>query len=271
MQQQNTAAEQALNHVTKAALMPQDDKKDNLDPAAWLNTERESMHRKMLSAVSHDLKTPLASVIGSLEVMERMKDRLSPEKQKELFAVALEEAYRLDAFVTNILDMAKLESGTVKPQRETMECDVIVRQAVARMGRRLSQSTVQVVPADKVSFVTDVVLLSRVLNLLLDNAVKYGGRKPVITITYGRAGGDAYISVADEGDGIPADKIDTIFCKYTRISKQDNQIAGTGLGLAICKEIMKLLGGAIRAGGNPTGKGSAFTLSVPIPTMPAGP
>jgi two-component system sensor histidine kinase KdpD len=160
--------------------------------------------------------------------------------------------------------MAKLENGAVKAQRENADCDVVIRQAISRMGRRLAQSTVQVVPeSGKVSFMTDIVLLSRVLNLLLDNAVKYGGKAPVIRVSFGQSDTYAYIKICDEGDGIPPDKIDSIFCKYTRISKQDNQIAGTGLGLAICREIMKLLGGTISAVNNIT-KGSVFTLQIPL-------
>jgi two-component system sensor histidine kinase KdpD len=228
------------------------------------------MHRKMLSAVSHDLKTPLASVIGSLEVLERMKDRLSPEKQKELLAVALQEAYRLDAFVTNILDMAKLENGAVKPQREKADCDIIVRQSIGRMGRRLAHSKVTVIcEGEKVSFVTDIVLLGRVLNLLLDNAVKYGGENPVITISFGHDDRNAYIKVSDCGEGIPPERIDDVFCKYTRLSKQDTQTAGTGLGLAICKEIMKLLGGTLSAANN-ADKGSFFIMRMPLAVSEMG-
>ncbi|MDR3449549.1 MAG: ATP-binding protein [Alphaproteobacteria bacterium] len=231
---------------------------------AWLNQERESMHRKMLSAVSHDLKTPLASVIGSLEVMERMKDRLSPEKQRELFAVALQEAYRLDSFVTNILDMAKLESGSIKPQRENVVCAVMVRQAVARMGHRLAHSDVTMLDENPgLAFSSDAMLLARALNLLLDNAVKYGGEKPAITIAFGRAEEGAYISVSDEGEGVPADKVDSLFCKYTRIAKQDTQVAGTGLGLAICRAIMTVLGGTVSASAN-SPRGMVFTLKIPV-------
>jgi len=252
-----------MNHLARTKPLS-DPKNREENSAAWLDTERENMHRQMLSAVSHDLKTPLASVIGSLEVMERMKDRLSPDKQKELLAVALQEAYRLDAFVTNILDMAKLENGAVKPQREKADCDTVIRQSLLKMGRRLIASTVQVkAESGAVTCETDTVLLGRVLNLLLDNAVKYGGDRPEITIIFGQTATEAYIKVCDEGEGIPPDKIDTIFWKYTRISKQDNQIAGTGLGLAISKAIINLLGGTISAANNPD-KGSTFTLLFPL-------
>src|ERR1700721_2788036 len=90
------------------------------DSPPYSDEERELLHRQILSSVSHDLKTPLASIIGSLEVFERMNDRLSEEQQKTLITVALREAYRLDNFITNILDMARLESGMVKQVPESV-------------------------------------------------------------------------------------------------------------------------------------------------------
>src|SRR3984885_4716957 len=81
-----------------------------------LDDERERLHRQMLSSVSHDLKTPLASIIGSLEIYERMRNTLSAEKKQMLVETALQEAYRLDTFVTNILDMARLEEGKLRLQ-----------------------------------------------------------------------------------------------------------------------------------------------------------
>lgn len=253
-----------MNQVAGNKSLTLTEANQNITAEAWLNQERESMHRKMLSAVSHDLKTPLASIIGSLEVMERMKDRLPPDKQKELQAVALQEAYRLDAFVTNILDMAKLENGAVRAQRENIDCDLVIKQAITKMGRRLTNSTVRVTPeSGSVTLTSDGVLLSRVLALLLDNAVKYGGASPTIAVAFGRDGDQAYIKIADQGEGIPPGRIDEIFSKYTRLSMQDNQIAGTGLGLAICRAIMKILGGSIAAANNPD-KGAVFTLRLPV-------
>ncbi len=105
-----------------------------------LDEEREQLHRQMLSSVSHDLKTPLASIIGSLEVYERMKDKLPEEKKTTLIHVALQEAYRLDNFITNILDMARFENHIVKPHYERTEITAIVSDCLLRLNNRLGGS-----------------------------------------------------------------------------------------------------------------------------------
>src|SRR6202042_3378204 len=112
-------------------------------------TERKRLHRKILSSVSHDLKTPLASIIGSLEVYDRMNGRLTENQQKSLIEVALQEAYRLDNFITNILDMAKLENGAVKLRHDKILVNSLLEDCITRLGNRLKASEVSVeAPAD---------------------------------------------------------------------------------------------------------------------------
>lgn len=206
--------------------------------------ERERIHRQMLSSVSHDLKTPLASIIGSLEIFDRMKDRLAEDKKNSLIQVALQEAYRLDNFITNILDMAKLENGMVKPKSEDTDIISVIRDCLMKMSNRLSQSVVHFNPAEKIDVKTDPVLLSRAVSLVLDNAVKYGGNPPVINIQVQRPAQDMIvIDVQDNGIGIPQERKAVIFSKYTRFAKEDQQNAGTGLGLSIGRAIMQLLQG----------------------------
>lgn len=233
------------------------------DASEQLERERERIHRQMLSSVSHDLKTPLASIIGSLEVYERMRDKLPQEKQGDLIRVALEEAYRLDNFITNILDMAKLENGMVKPKREGVDVGHTIRDCVTKLSSLLLKSKVDIsaLTPDPVEITTDAVLLSRAVCLVLDNAVKYGGKPPVIEIEYGiNDDKTGFIRIHDNGRGIPSSEIEAIFSKYTRFSKEDQQNAGTGLGLAIGREIMRLLGGDIRVANADVG-GTTFTLN----------
>jgi len=229
------------------------------------DVEREQLHRQILSSVSHDLKTPMASIIGSLEIFQRMYDRLSIEQQKNLVGVALQEAYRLDNFLTNILDMAKLENGLVKPRRESVIVHALLVDCVTRLGNRLKGSTVQIDPsAEALTISTDSTLLTRAVCLVLDNAVKYGGIPSTINITYGKAeSGQGVIRIADNGVGIPDDHLTTVFEKYTRFARGDQQNAGTGLGLAICREIMRLLGGTVKAENGAQG-GAVFSLYFPL-------
>jgi two-component system sensor histidine kinase KdpD len=230
-----------------------------------IDQDRDRLHRQIFSSVSHDLKTPLASIIGSLEIYERMIERLSPEQQKSLIGVALQEAYRLDNFITNILDMVKLENGMVKLRRETVVIDRLIDDCIMRLGNRLKGTDISVErPAKSLLVKTDPTLLGRVVCLVLDNAVKYGGKPGAIRITSGLSeDGQATIHIEDNGAGIPESQIDRVFEKYTRFTHGDQQNAGTGLGLTICREIMSLLDGTVSVT-NGEEHGAIFTLYFPI-------
>jgi len=235
-------------------------------PDAFVSDQqREDLHRQILSSVSHDLKTPLASIIGSLEVYERMDERLTREQRQTLITVALQEAYRLDNFITNILDMARLENGLVRLRQESVDVDGLLKDCVTRLGCRLKGSSININAPDELpQIATDPTLLARAVCLLLDNAVKYGGAPPVIGIAFGKEkDGRGFIRVTDNGPGIPADRLEAIFSKYTRFARGDQQNAGTGLGLAICREIMRLLNGSATAA-NGVPNGAVFTLSFPL-------
>src|ERR1700722_172856 len=106
--------------------MPEATAQSRTDGIASLDEHRERIHRQMLSSVSHDLKTPLASIIGSLEVYEHLHDKLPEERKRALLRVALQEAYRLDSFVTNILDMAKFENNSVKARKEATDIKSLI-------------------------------------------------------------------------------------------------------------------------------------------------
>lgn len=224
---------------------------------------REQLHRQMLSTVSHDLKTPLATMIGSLEIYTRMHDKLSPEKRAMLVQSALSEAYRLDHFITNILDMAKLEGGLVGTKPESVELRSLIDDAITRLGPRAKLHTIQVIPEGKISpITTDPMMLGRAVGLVIDNATKHAGKNATIDVRYGGEEKHFFIHVDDNGSGIPANKEEEIFSKYTRIARSDQQNAGTGLGLAICRQMMRLLGGSVTAQNRPEG-GARFTLSCP--------
>ena len=232
--------------------------------SASFEQERENLHRQLLSSVSHDLKTPLASIIGSLEIHSRLAEKLSPEKKKMLLDTALEEAYRLDGFVTNILDMAKLENRAVKPLYEPYNFSGLQRDCKNMLGYTLNDCklTVSGTPQD-LTLVTDPVLLVRAISILIDNAARYAGDAPVIDVTYATSNNQVTVQVRDYGPGIPAGQMEEIFSKYTRLSLLDHKNAGTGLGLAICRSLVHLLGGTIAVANPPEGAGVVFTLALP--------
>lgn len=226
---------------------------------------REYLHRQMLSSVSHDLKTPLATIIGSLEVMTMLHDKLSEEKRKSLVSSALTEAFRLDYFITNILDMAKFEASAVKPRFESCRMGQMIQDSLSRLGPLKTRGDLEIrAVGERDEIWTDPMLGSRAVGLVIHNAFKHGGRKygdaePYVEIEHGVTGMEGFVRIRDHGDGIPADKQALVFDKYTRLQRADQQNAGTGLGLTICRHIMKLLDGRIELTNHPEG-GSVFTL-----------
>ncbi len=239
---------------------------DHSSPPQNQNTPdnmREALHRKILDGVSHDLKTPLATIIGSLEIYRRMEEKLSKEKCGALIGAALSEAYRLDNFITNILDMAKLENDMVRVRNEACDLTRLISECWVKLGpkRANCEMTMHSLNADTLVH-ADPMLLARAVNLVLENAMKHGGKKPVIVIEYGKEGGDVFIRVRDHGPGIAQGKETEIFSKYTRFHKADHQNAGTGLGLAICRQLMKLLAGTVEVA-NHAGGGAEFTIRLP--------
>jgi two-component system sensor histidine kinase KdpD len=231
-----------------------------------LDKEREYIHRQILSLVSHDLKTPLTAIIGSLEIYEQMKDKISAKQKSTLIQGALQEAYRLDNFITNILDMARLENGQVKARQEQIEIGAMLRNCLTRLSHRLQGSRVNIESTPVLKVITDPVLLSRTVCLLLDNAVKYGGRPPMIDVKFGKdKNNQGFIHIRDNGRGIDPSRTDDIFLKYTRFAVEDQQSVGTGLGLTISSELMKILNGSITVENNvDADAGARFTLHFPI-------
>jgi len=231
--------------------------------ATRIREEREKLRSMLLSSVSHDLKTPLAGIIGSLSVHNTMGGRLTPERRDALLETALEEAHRLDSFITNILDMTRLESGKIEFHYEWHDVSSIIRQVVKRLQHRLRkyQLVVHSIP-ENIEVYMDMVMTGQVLQNLLDNACKYTPPGTAIDITSRRNEEGLFIDVHDHGEGLPSDKLAHVFDKYARIQKEDSQVAGTGLGLAICKSVMEAQGGWITAANHPQG-GAIFTICLP--------
>ena len=225
-----------------------------------ISEERERLRAMLLSSVSHDLKTPLASIIGSLSVYHGMFHTL-PEKQKrELTETALDEAQRLDSFITNILDMTRIESGQVQFRREWSDPYAIVRRVCKRLQVRLQHNPLYITPPEAPCEVeADEMMTEQVLQNILDNATKYTPQGTEIHIYFEARPEGMCLIVRDTGRGIPTDKLESIFDKYERIRQRDQKIAGTGLGLAIARAVMEAQSGKITADNHIDG-GAMFTL-----------
>ncbi|MET0155675.1 MAG: ATP-binding protein [Rickettsiales bacterium] len=232
-----------------------------------MREEREKLRVMLLSSVSHDLKTPLASIIGSLSVYKRMRKsgRLTTETEEELTDTALEEAQRLDSFISNILDMTRIESGHIEFDLEWNDPAAPVEAVKRRLRTRLQRRELRVIPSKNAWEVKmDAMMTEQVLQNLIDNAVKYSPEGSEIDVSYGvdHDNEHFYYRVRDRGNGIPEDKFEAVFDKYERLRQSDSKVAGTGLGLAICRAVMHKQGGDAVVRNHPEG-GAIFTVFFP--------
>lgn len=228
-----------------------------------IQAEREKLRAMLLSSVSHDLKTPLASIIGSLSVYRSMGPKLPEEHRLTLIATALDEAQRLDSFITNILDMTRIESGQIELKAEWVRPDEWIQEVRRRLRDQLRNHELVIhTPGTRAEVSMDAMMTGQVLQNLLDNAAKYNHPGTRIEVTWNTDKSGFVLSVRDHGVGIPEEQLDKVFDKYARIKRQDRQVAGTGLGLAIAKAVMQAQGGTITAANHPEG-GAIFTIFLP--------
>ena len=229
---------------------------------ARIGAERERLRSAMLTSVSHDLRTPLASIIGALSSLKSYRERYDDATRDELLGTALSEAQRLDRFVGNLLDMTRLDAGVIVPKREAVEVGDLVSTALRRAMPVLQDRIVSSsVAPDLPPLQLDFVLAEQVLFNLLDNAAKYSPAGSRIEIAARLAGGRVEIAVRDEGQGIPPDALDRLFDKFYRADDGDRRRAGTGLGLAIAKGFVEVEGGTISARNRSDRSGAEFIVS----------
>ena len=228
--------------------------------------ETERLRSALLTSISHDLKTPLAAVLGAAETLRDLGQRLADGEKADLLSTIIDESERLNRFIANLLDMTKLESGAIAPNVALHDLGEIVGSALRRAGRILSRHNVELTLAPDLPMLElDAVLFEQVLFNLLDNAAKYAPPETTIRIQGWRSGDSVCLRVLDEGSGIAATDLEHIFDKFYRAQKTDQVRAGTGLGLAISRGFVEAMHGTI-VGANRTDRtGAAFTISLPIP------
>jgi two-component system sensor histidine kinase KdpD len=227
--------------------------------------ETERLRSALLTSISHDLKTPLASVLGSAGTMRDLSDRLSDSEKAELLATIIDESERLNRFIANLLDMTKLESGAVMPKLAPHDLSEIIGSTLRRTVKILRHHSVQLDLASDMPMVSlDAVLFEQVLFNLLDNAAKYAAPGTTIFIRTWRDRTTVCLQILDEGEGIPQSDLEHIFDKFYRVQKTDQVRPGTGLGLAISRGFVEAMNGAIVAGNRTDRRGAVFTITLPV-------
>jgi two-component system sensor histidine kinase KdpD len=230
---------------------------------AHVQVETERMRNAILSSVSHDLRTPMATITGAASSLLDESNRLDPAARHELVRSIHQEADRLDRLVKNLLDMMRLEAGAVRLNREWHPLDEIVGSSLARLERRLDGREVIVsLPPDLPLVHVDGVLLQQVIINLLENAVKYTPAESQIEVSATAKDRELLVEVADRGPGLPPGEEDRIFDKFYR-GKPATEGGGVGLGLTICRGIVDAHGGRIWAE-NRFGGGARFQFTIPL-------
>jgi two-component system sensor histidine kinase KdpD len=223
--------------------------------------QTEQMLSSLLSAVSHDLRTPLASITGAASTLRSQGEKLLPETRQELLESIAEEAERLSRLVSNLLDMTRLESG-VELRRDLYPLEEIVGAALQRMERQLSRRQVETHLPDNLPLVSaDDVLLGQLLVNLLENATKYSPEGTPIEVEAESSGDAITLEVRDRGPGFAPNEEQRIFEKFYR--GRSDGTRGAGLGLAICRAIVDAHRGTIEAF-NRTGGGAVFRIRLPL-------
>lgn len=252
-----------------------------------LTVEREALRREaieaevfrrmdelkttLLNAVSHDLRTPLATIIAAAESLLQEGIEWSPEERRELLETLLSEAHRLERLVTNLLDLSRLEAGKLQLDLRPHPVSDLIHAALDHAQWRLQQHRLVVdLPEDLPPVLADSVKIEQVLVNLLENAAKYSPPGSTIRIAARQQGESVAIAVEDEGPGIPRYLLPSLFAPFARLEQGPGdgpRPPGTGLGLAIARALVLAHGGRIDAENRPSG-GARFIITLPIATPP---
>jgi two-component system sensor histidine kinase KdpD len=231
-----------------------------------LAAESERLRSTLLSSVSHDLRTPLAAITGAASGL-LVEPPPSPEQHRELASTVLDEAQRLNRLVGNLLDMTRLEAGTLEPKRDWHSLEEVIGSALARIEDYAASCGFEAEIAPDLPLVPiDAVLVEQALVNLLENAVRHGGAEGVVRVAARREGADALVEVRDQGPGLHAGDEERVFDKFYRAASGP----GAGLGLAIARAIVTAHGGRIWAE-NLKPRGAAFRFTLPLGDAPPPP
>ena len=229
-------------------------------------TEAERVRNILLASISHDFRTPLASVLGAATSLIEYGQRLPERARLDLLAQIKDEAEHLDRMVRNLLAITRVEAGALEVRRDWIDVRELLDRVVSVAKRRGATQRFEVAVAEGLPFIgADPILLAQVLSNVVGNAIRYAGPQARIVIEARPDGAEIALSVTDDGPGIPAGVLPHVFEKFVRAPTSGDAGEGTGLGLAIAKGIIEAHGGSIRAESPAEGaRGTRIIMRLPI-------
>lgn len=224
--------------------------------------ETDRLKTALLTSISHDLRTPLASILGNVTSLRQYGHLYDAETRAEMLGLAEEETLRLSRFVDNLLHMTRIDAGALKPSLELIDLADVVGSALKRVEKALSGHVVRVDIDETVPMIPlDFVLAEHVLANLLENAAKYSPPGTTIDVSAVADKDRVLLRVRDRGPGIPARDRERIFERFFRLDTPDRRPAGAGLGLAICRGFVEAMGGTIGVADRAPGDGAELTVA----------
>jgi two-component system sensor histidine kinase KdpD len=241
---------------------------DDLE-AARLHGETEQLRSALLASVSHDLRTPLTSMRGSIDSLLALGEAIPLEDRRELLEGTRDEAERLDRYIQNLLDMTRLGHGALKLARDWVSPADIVGSALNRLRAVLAPLQVSTeVPAELPLLYVHAALIEQALINVLENAARFSPPYGRLQLRAGADESELFFSVSDEGPGIPEEERAKIFDMFYTAARGDRGGQGTGLGLAICQGMVGAHGGRISVADGIEGRGTCITLHLPLQAQP---
>jgi two-component system, OmpR family, sensor histidine kinase KdpD len=231
--------------------------------AARVAVETESLRNSLLASISHDLRTPLATIMAASHALNDPKMPPDAAIRARLARTVESTAQEISELVSNVLDLMSFQFGEVHLNRDAHSVDDLVESALARLEGRLAQHPVEIaLPADLPLVDVDAPLVTRALVNILENAAKHTPPGTRITVSAGLETDAVRLVIDDNGPGLPPGPPEQLFAKFER-GKSEADVGGAGLGLAICKAIIEAHGGRVTAAQRPGG-GARFTLTLPV-------
>ncbi|MFA6358417.1 MAG: DUF4118 domain-containing protein [Candidatus Omnitrophota bacterium] len=228
-----------------------------------IQRQKEKLQTALLNSISHDLRTPLSSVTGSLSALLDNDAGLDESTRKELLETAFTESERLNRLVGNLLDMTKMEAGALKINRKACELRDVLGVTLEQLKEKIGDRIIKIdIPKDFPEVSMDFLFMMKVFINLIDNAIKYSSADTSIDIKAVALKDKVKIEIKDQGIGLPKGDLKHVFEKFYRVERPQ-QIMGIGLGLSICKGIIEAHGGQIVAQNNPD-HGTTFIITIPL-------